>query len=53
MNILILADYCAPNSGNFVASLIALGREIRHRGGRAAFLFPQCGNTLRTGEENW
>lgn len=53
MNILIAADYKAPNSGNFIASLIELGRSIRRHGDSAIFLFPQSTNTLRETASNW
>lgn len=53
MNILIAADYKAPNSGNFIASLIDLGRSIRRHGDSVIFLFPQSKNTLRETDSNW
>lgn len=53
MNILIAADYKAPNSGNFIASLIELGRSIKQSGGSAIFLFPASTNTLRKTNANW
>ncbi len=41
MNVLIAADYSAPSSGNFIASVIALGRKIRANGGNVIYAFPQ------------
>lgn len=41
MNVLIAANYGAPKSGNFVASLIALGRRLRKDGNNAYFVFPK------------
>ncbi len=44
MNILIAADYSAPQSGNFIASLVALSRMIRERGNMVIFVFPKWKN---------
>lgn len=41
MNVLITANYAAPKSGNFVASLIALGRRLRQDGNTVCFVFPK------------
>lgn len=41
MNILIAANYGAPKSGNFIASLIALARKIRKEGSNVSFVFPK------------
>lgn len=41
MNIMIAADYAPPKSGNFIASVIALGRRLRDRGDRVVFAFPK------------
>ena len=41
MNILILADYRAPNSGNFIASLLELAHRMRREAGDVVFLFPE------------
>lgn len=40
MNILITANYSAPKSGNFVASLVALARNVREEGSNIYFVFP-------------
>lgn len=41
MNVLIAANYAAPKSGNFIASLIALGRRLRKDGNNVYFVFPK------------
>lgn len=41
MNIMIAADYAAPKSGNFIASIIALGRRLRNNGAHVLFVFPE------------
>lgn len=41
MNVLITANYAAPKSGNFIASLIALGRRLRRDGNTVCFVFPK------------
>lgn len=41
MNILIAADYSAPKSGNFIASILALGRKLRESGDHVVFAFPE------------
>lgn len=41
MNIMIAADYAPPKSGNFIASVIALGRKLRDRGDNVVFAFPK------------
>lgn len=43
MNVLIMADYRAPNSGNFIASLLELAERMRDRGNKTVFLFPDNG----------
>ena len=43
MNILIAADYRAPGSGNFVASLLELAERMRATGHGIYFLFPDNG----------
>ena len=44
MNILIMADYRTPNSGNFIASLLELAERMRDRGEGVCFLFPENKN---------
>jgi len=46
VNILIAASYAAPQSGNFIASLIELGRVLRQRKNDVFFIFPKSTNTL-------
>lgn len=41
MNIMITADYSAPKGGNFVASIITLGRHLRKKGNHVIFVFPK------------
>ena len=41
MNVLITANYAAPKSCNFIASLIALGRRLRKDGNSVYFVFPK------------
>lgn len=40
MRVMLAADYSAPQSGNFISSLIALGRAIKARGDEIVFVFP-------------
>ncbi|MDM8247281.1 glycosyltransferase family 4 protein [Lacrimispora saccharolytica] len=40
MNVMIAADYAAPKSGNFVASMIALGKKLKINGDYVLFVFP-------------
>lgn len=40
VNVLIAAEYRAPRSGNFIASLLDLAETLRDQGGKVAFLFP-------------
>ena len=40
LNVLIAAEYRAPRSGNFIASLLDLAESIRKQGGQVVFLFP-------------
>lgn len=44
MNIMIAAGYAAPKSGNFIASILALGRRLRESGDRVVFVFPYTVN---------
>lgn len=53
MNVLIAANYSAPNSGNFIASLIELARMLKTQGDSAVFVFPKNSNTLRDTDANW
>lgn len=43
MNVLIMADYRTPNSGNFVASLLELAEKMQDQGNKVVFLFPDNG----------
>lgn len=43
MNVLITADYRAPSSGNFIASLLELAERMRDAGHGICFLFPDNG----------
>ena len=43
MNVLIMADYRTPNSGNFIASLLELAERMRDQGNKVLFLFPDNG----------
>lgn len=43
MNVLITADYRAPSSGNFIASLLELAESMRYAGHGICFLFPDNG----------
>ena len=45
MNVLITADYGAPSSGNFIASLLELAERMREAGNRVCFLFPDKGRS--------
>ena len=38
---MLAADYCTPQSGNFVASIIALARRLREDGHKVLFVFPE------------
>lgn len=49
MNILVTADYRAPSSGNFIASLLELAERMRDAGHSTCFLFPDNG----TGGYSW
>lgn len=51
MNILIAADYSTPASGNFVGSLVDLGRDLRKDNHKMYFIFPESANTLS--ENSW
>lgn len=48
VNVLIAAEYRAPQSGNFIASLLDLAQMLRERGGQAVFLFPE-----QNGDRPW
>lgn len=39
--ILVAADYNAPQSGNFIASLLDLAEAVKEQGGQTVFLFPK------------
>ena len=39
-NVLIAAEYLAPQSGNFIASMLDLASAVKEAGAQAAFLFP-------------
>lgn len=41
MNVLILADYRAPKSGNFAASILELGMVLREQNSTAVYMFPE------------
>lgn len=42
MNVLIIADYRTPKSGNFAAYIFDLGISIRKYGGsKAVYMFPE------------
>lgn len=51
MNILIAADYATPQSGNFIASCVELGRMLKNKGHNIFFAFPRNQNT--TSEGSW
>ena len=51
MNILIAADYSTPSSGNFIASLVELGRVLKKNNDNLYFIFPEAPNTLS--QESW
>lgn len=40
MNVLIIADYKTPKSGNFVASLLDLGNLMKKNGNEVIYMFP-------------
>lgn len=46
MNILIAADYATPASGNFIGSLVELGRDLKKDNHKLFFIFPEALNTL-------
>ncbi len=46
MNILIAADYSTPASGNFIGSLVDLGRDLKKDNHKIFFIFPEAPNTL-------
>ena len=41
MNVMIAADYSPPKSGNFIPSVIALGRAIVRRGWSVVYVLPE------------
>lgn len=43
-NVLIMADYRTPCSGNFIASILELAETMRHLGSEVCFLFPESRN---------
>ena len=49
MNILIAADYAAPASGNFIGSMMDLGKHLSANGSSISFVFPSSENTTRDG----
>lgn len=51
MNILIAADYATPASGNFIASMVELGRKLKQDGSTVTFIFPENYNTVS--EKSW
>lgn len=51
MNILIAADYSTPASGNFIGSLIDLGRDLKQNNHKLFFVFPESPNTVS--EKSW
>ncbi len=51
MNILIAADYSTPASGNFIGSLVDLGRDLKKDNDKIFFIFPEAPNTLS--ETSW
>ena len=51
MNILIAADYATPASGNFIGSLVDLGRDLKKDNHKLFFIIPESSNTLS--ENSW
>ncbi len=51
MNVLIAASYMAPQSGNFIASVIALGEVLHKCGGSMVCIFPESENARK--ENSW
>ena len=51
MNILVAADFSTPASGNFIGSLVDLGRELKKDNHKMYFIFPESPNTLS--ENSW
>lgn len=51
MNILIAADYSTPASGNFIGSLVDLGRDLKQNNHKLFFIFPEAPNTLS--DKSW
>lgn len=41
MNVLMMANYRTPCSGNFIASLLELAERVRAEGGKVCFVFPE------------
>ena len=50
-NVLIIANYRAPQSGTFIASLLDLGDTLRQEGSQAVYMFPDNGKGY--GWINW
>ena len=50
-NVLIIANYRAPQSGNFIASLLDLGDTLCQEGSQAVYMFPDNGKGY--GWINW
>ena len=54
MNILLGGRYAAPNSGNFIASLLELGNYLKARGHGVCYAFTKCEHTMKPGGwVNW
>lgn len=51
MNILIAADFSTPASGNFIGSLVDLGRGLKKDKHNLYFIFPEAPNTVS--EYSW
>lgn len=49
MNVLIIADYKAPQSGNFIASVLELGLMMRRQSNNVVYMFPE----MNTGGGIW
>ena len=51
MKILIAANYATPASGNFIASLLELGKKMKAEGDEIVFCFPLASNT--SSDKSW
>lgn len=51
MNVLIAADYATPASGNFISSLVELGRMMKKQKHQLSFIFPENKNTIK--DNSW